>query len=122
MARPSRQIVLTLVGGAVLLLAMLPQWDQLTWDIFLVLLVPFLILGLVRVRPTLHWLLFAVIVAASVVTLNRIEESESSTAGFGLVVVPLLLTVAVLLAAVIDRSSKRRRDGGSADADDPWVS
>lgn len=88
-------------------MAMLSQWDQLTWDIFLVLLVPFLILGLVRVRPTLHWLLFAVIVAASVVTLYRIEESESSTAGFGLVVVPLLLTVAVLLAAVIDRSSKR---------------
>jgi hypothetical protein len=107
MARPSRQIVVTFVGGAVLLVAVLSQWDQLTWDIFLVQLMPFLVLGLVRVRPTLHWLLFAVIVAASVVTLYRIEESESSTAGFGLVVVPPLLTVAVLLAAVIDRSSKR---------------
>ena len=63
--------------------------------------------GLVRVRPTLHWVLFAVIVAPSVVTLYRIEGSESSTAGFGLVVVPLLLTLAVLLAAVIHRSSKR---------------
>ena len=86
-----------------LLVAVLSQWDQLTWDIFLVQLMPFLVLGLVRVRSTLHWLLFAVIVAASVVTLYRIEESESSTAGFGLVVVPLLLTVAVLLAAVVDR-------------------
>jgi hypothetical protein len=36
-------------------------------------------------------------------------RSESSTAGFGVIVVPLLLTVGVLLAAVIDGSSRRRQ-------------
>lgn len=37
------------------------------------------------------------------ITLVRIEESESSTAGFGVIVVPFLLTVGVLLAAGVER-------------------
>jgi hypothetical protein len=33
----------------------------------------------------------------------RIEESESSTAGLGVVVVPMKLTIGVLIAALLDR-------------------
>lgn len=87
-----------------LLAATLSLTDQLVWDVFLVLLVPFVVLGLARVRPVLHWALSVVMAAATVITLVRIEESESSTAGFGVIVVPLLLTVAVLLTVVIDRA------------------
>ena len=60
-------------------------------------------------RDALNWTVFAVIAVASIFTLVRIERSESSTAGFGVIVVPLLLTVGVLLAAVIDGSSRRRQ-------------
>jgi hypothetical protein len=84
--------------GAVLLLV-----DLLALDVFLVLFVPFVVLVLARVRSVVHWTLFAVIAAATVLTLVQIEESESSTAGFGVIVVPFLLSVAVLLAAVVDR-------------------
>ena len=56
-----------------------------------------------RVRPLLHWMLFAAIAAATIITLVQIEDSESSTAGFGVIVVPLLLSVGVLTAAVFDR-------------------
>jgi hypothetical protein len=66
--------------------------------VFLVLFVPFVALVLSRVRPALHWTLFAGIVAATVITVVRIEEGESSTAGFRVIVVPLLLTVGVVLA------------------------
>jgi hypothetical protein len=100
----SRDVVLTLAGGAVLLGASLLLVDLLTIDVFLVLFVPFVVLVLARVRPVLHWMSFAVIAVSSVITLVRIEESESSTAGFGVIVVPLLLTVGVLLVAVFDRS------------------
>jgi hypothetical protein len=99
----SRQVVLTFVGGAVLLGATLLLVDLLTPDVFLVLFLPFVVLVLSRVRPVLHWTLFAVIAAATVTTLVRIEETESSTAGFGLIVVPLLLAVGVLLAAGVER-------------------
>jgi hypothetical protein len=99
----SRQIVLTFVGGAVLLGATLLLVNLLTPDVFLVLFVPFVVLVLSRVRPALHWTLFAVIAVAIVITLFRIEESESSTAGFGVIVVPFLLTVGVLLAAGVER-------------------
>jgi hypothetical protein len=99
----SRQIVLTLVGGALLLGATLPLVDLLAPDVFLVLFVPFAVLVLSRVRPALHWTLFAVIAVATVITLVRIEESESSTAGFGVIVVPFVLTVGVLLAAGVER-------------------
>jgi hypothetical protein len=44
-----------------------------------------------------------VIAASTVTTLVRVDASGSSTAGFGVVVVPLLLTVGVLLVAVFDR-------------------
>jgi hypothetical protein len=67
-----RQIVLTLVGGAVLLSATLLLVNLLTPDVFLVLFVPFVVLVLSRVRPALHWTLFAVIAAATVITLVRI--------------------------------------------------
>jgi hypothetical protein len=97
------EIVLTFVGGAVLLGAALLLVDLLAVEVFLVLFVPFVVLVLCRVPPMLHWMLFAVIAGATVITLVRIEESESSTAGFGVIVVPFLLTVAVLLAAVFDR-------------------
>jgi hypothetical protein len=99
----SRQIVLTFVGSVVLLGIALPLVDLLALDVFLVLFVPFVVLMLARARPVLHWTLFAVIAAATVITLVQIEESESSTAGFGVIVVPLLLSVAVLLAAAVDR-------------------
>ena len=98
-----RQIGLTLVGGAVLLGAALFLADLLAVDVFLVLFLPFVVLALSRVRPVLHWTLFAVIAATTAITLIRIEESESSTAGFGVIVVPFLLSVAILLAAVFDR-------------------
>jgi len=68
--------------------------------------VPFLVLALARLRRVVHWTLFALLAAATATTLVRIDQSESSTAGFGLIVVPLLLIVAVLLAAVIDRVLK----------------
>jgi hypothetical protein len=56
-------------------------------------LVPFLALALVRLRPAVNWTLFALIAAATILTLARIERSESSTAEFGVIVVPLLLAV-----------------------------
>jgi hypothetical protein len=99
----SRQIVLAFVGSVVLLGITLALVDLLALDVFLVLFVPFVVLMLARTRPVLHWTLFTVIAAATVITLVRIEESESSTAGFGVIVVPLLLSVAVLLAALVDR-------------------
>jgi hypothetical protein len=68
-----------------------------------VLLVPFLALGATRVRPMVHWTLFAVLATTTVLTIVRIEQTDSSTAGFGVIVVPLLLTVTVLVAAVVDR-------------------
>jgi hypothetical protein len=98
-----RRIVLTLVGGAVLLSAALLLVNLLTPDVFLVLFVPFVVLVLSRVRPAVHWTLFAVIAAATVITLVRSEESESSTAGFGVIVLPFVLTVGVLLAAGLER-------------------
>jgi hypothetical protein len=67
------------------------------------LFVPFVVLVLARVRPLLHWMSFAVIAVSSAIALVRIAESESSTAGFGVIVVPLLLTVGVLLVAFFDR-------------------
>jgi hypothetical protein len=79
----SRQIVLTFVGGAVLLGATLLLVNLLTRGVFLVLFVPFVVLVLSRVRPALHWTLFAVIAVATAITLFWIEESESSSAGFG---------------------------------------
>jgi len=106
----SRQIVLTFVGRAVLLGATLLLVNLLTPGVFLVLFVPFVVLVLSRVRPVLHWTLFAVIAAATVITLVRIEESESSTAGFGVIVVPLLLTVGVLLAAGVERFAATATD------------
>lgn len=84
--------------GATLLLV-----DLLTPHVFIVLFVPFVVLALFHVRPALHWTLFVVISAASVITLVRIQDSESSTAGFGVIVVPFLLTVGVLLAAGVER-------------------
>ena len=57
----SSEIVLTFVGGAVLLGATLLVVNLLTPDVFLVLFVPFVALVLPRVRPALHWTLFAVI-------------------------------------------------------------
>ena len=87
----------------VLLAVALPLTDQFAWDVLLVMLVPFLALALARLRPAVNWTLFALIAVASILTLGRIERSESSTAGFGVIVVPLLLTLGVLLAAVIDR-------------------
>jgi hypothetical protein len=99
----SRQTVLTFLGGIVLLVVALLVVDLLAVDVFLVLFVPFVVLVASQRRPVLHWTLFAVIAAATVITLVRIEASESSTAGFGVVVVPLLLTSSVLLAAVFDR-------------------
>ena len=105
----SRQTAVTLVGGAVLLgieLLLVQRFgddDLLALDVFLVLFVPVVVLVLVRVRPVLHWLLFAVIVAATGIVVVTIERNESSTAGFGLVVVPFLLSVAVLFAAAFDR-------------------
>jgi hypothetical protein len=103
MRQRSRQIVLTLVGGALLVGAELLLTDLLAVDLFLVLFVPYLVLLLARLRPVLHWALFGVIAAATVITLVRIEESESSTAGFGVVVVPMMLTIGVLIAALLDR-------------------
>lgn len=100
---PPRQIVLTLVGGAVSIGAVLLVVGPLAVDVFLVLSVPFVVLAICPVRPVLHWTLFAVIAVATLITLVRIEGSESSTAGFGVIVVPLLLTIGVLLAAVFDR-------------------
>jgi hypothetical protein len=99
----SRQIVLTFVGGAFLLGATLVLVNLLTPDVFLVLFIPFVVLVLSRVRPALHWTLFAVIAAATVITLVQVEESESSTSGFGVIVVPFLLTIGVLLAAGVER-------------------
>jgi peptidoglycan/LPS O-acetylase OafA/YrhL len=110
----SRQAIATLVVGAgllgiVLLLAeLLGDDDWLALDVFFVLFVPFVVLVLARVRPAQHWTLFAVIVAATVMTLIRIEKSETSTAGFGLIVVSFLLVVAVLIAAVADRLTEAR--------------
>lgn len=98
-----RRLALTLVGAAVLLALILSLVDLLVWDVFIVLLVPFLALGAARVRPMVHWTLFAVLATATVLTIVRIEQSDSSTAGFGVIVVPLLLTVTVLVAAVVDR-------------------
>lgn len=103
MLRHSRQIVVTFIGGAVLLGATLLLVDLLAVDVFFLLFVPFVVLVLLRVRPALHWTLFAVIGVATVITLVQIEESESSTAGFGVIVVPFLLTVGVLLAAGVER-------------------
>jgi hypothetical protein len=99
----SRRIVLTLLGGSALIAVALVLAGLLVWDVFLVLLVPVIVLVLVRVRPALHWTLFVVIEAATVLTLLRIEQSESSTAGFGLIVVPFLLSLGIVLAAVLDR-------------------
>ena len=86
-----------LLGAALLLV------DLLAVDVFLVLFLPFVVLVLCRVRPVLHWTLFAVIAATRTITLIRIEESESSTAGFGVIVVSLLLSVGIPVAAVVDR-------------------
>jgi hypothetical protein len=99
----SKQMALTLLAGAVLLGTILLLVDLLAADVFLALFMPFVVLGLSRLRPIVHWTLFAVIAAATVMTLLRIEASESSTAGFGVVLVPLLLSVGVVLAAVLDR-------------------
>ena len=99
----SRQVVLTFVGAAVLLGATLLLVDLLTPDVFLVLSLPFVVLVLSRTRPALHWTLFGVIAVATVITLFQIEGSESSTAAFGVIVVPCLLTAGVLLAASIER-------------------
>ena len=88
----SSEIVLTFVGGAVLLGATLLLVNLLTPDVVFVLFVPFVVLVLSRVRPALHWTLFAVIAGATVIKLVEIEESESSTAGFGVIVVPATAT------------------------------
>jgi hypothetical protein len=98
-----RRLALTFVGVAVLLALILWLNDLLAWDVFIVLLAPFLVLGAVGMRPILHWTLFVVMAAVTVLTLFRVEQSESSTAGFGVVVVPVLLSVAALVAAAIDR-------------------
>ena len=99
----SRRTLITLLAGAALLYAEVVLLDPLAFDVFLVLLVPVVALVLARVRPALHWTLFAAIIAASGFMIIRTEQSDSSTAGFGVIVVPLLLTLAVLLAAVVDR-------------------
>jgi hypothetical protein len=112
----SRRTFVTLVAGAALLYAEVLLLDPLAIDVLLVLLVPVVALILVRVRPVLHWILFAAIVAASGFMIVRTEQSDSSTAGFGVLVVPLLLTVAVLLAAVVDRLASqpaRSREPGT---------
>lgn len=69
MARRRKQILLTLVGGAVLLAATLTLTDQFAWDIFVVMLVPFVALALVRLRPALNWTLFVLIAVATILTL-----------------------------------------------------
>jgi hypothetical protein len=103
--------IVTLVGASTILAMALAVVGLLVWDVFLVLLVPFLALGVAGMRPLLHWALFALIAAATVFILIRIEEEESSTAGFGVVVIPALLTVAVLLAAAFDRLFDRSARG-----------
>jgi hypothetical protein len=103
MSGGKQRLALTLVGAAALLALMLSLVDLLAWDVFIVLLVPFLALGAARVRPMLHWTLVVVMATATVLTIVRIEQSDSSTAGFGVIVVPLLLTVTVFVAAVVDR-------------------
>jgi hypothetical protein len=103
MSGGKRRLALTLVGAAALLALMLSLVDLLAWDVFIVLLVPFLALGAARVRPMVHWTLFAVLATTTVLTIVRIEQTDSSTAGFGVIVVPLLLTVTVFVAAVVDR-------------------
>ena len=100
---PWRRIAVTLVVGGALIAIMLALVDLLTVDVFLVVFAPIVILALVRVRPVLHWALLAAMVAATAIVLVQIDQSDSSTAGFGIIVVPLLLVAAVLLATVVDR-------------------
>jgi hypothetical protein len=56
----------------------------------------------------LHWGVFIGSIGVTVWTLIRIERSESSTAGFGLIVVPLLLVTAIVLLALIERVAAGR--------------
>lgn len=99
----SSRTVATFVGGALVLGVTLFLVDLLAVDVFLVLFIPFVVLVLAHLRRVLHWTAFSLIAAATGITLLRIHESESSTAGFGVIVVPLLLTTALLLAALVDR-------------------
>jgi hypothetical protein len=100
---PWRQIAVTLAVGGVLLALALALVDLLAVDVFLVVFAPIVVLALVRVRPALHWGLLAVILAATAIVLVQTDRSDSSTAGFGVIVVPLLLVAGVLLTAVVDR-------------------
>lgn len=99
----SARIVVTLVAAALSLTIGLPLVDLFTVNVFLVLFVPVVVLVLARVRPTVHWTLFVIIAAATAIVLVRIAQSDSSTAGFGVVVVPLLLTMVIIVAAKLDR-------------------
>jgi hypothetical protein len=108
MSRTWIQGVVTLTVAALLLVAALAVVDLLDVSVFLVVFVPFVALAATRMRTALHWTLFIVVAGVTIAVLVEIDQSESSTAGFGVVIVPLLLLVVVLLAAVVDRAIGRR--------------
>ena len=100
---PSNRTAITLVVGAGVIAIALFLVDLFAVSILLGLCLPVLVLVLTRMRSPMHWVLFAVIIASTIVALIDIERNDSSTAGFGVVVVPTLLTVGVLIFATVDR-------------------
>jgi hypothetical protein len=97
------QALMSLIAAALLLAIMLALVDLLAADVFAVMFVPFLVLAVVHMRPLLHWIVFVGSIGATALTLIRIEQSDSSTAGFGVIVVPLLLVTAIVFLALIER-------------------
>ncbi|MGH8525683.1 MAG: hypothetical protein ACREXY_16210 [Gammaproteobacteria bacterium] len=108
MQRHLGQASITLAAGALLLGVLLALVDLFALDVFAVMFVPFVVLAVVRMRPLLHWVVFAGSVAASAFTLIGIERSDSSTAGLGVIFVLLLLVASIVLVALIERVATSR--------------
>ena len=99
----SSRTLMTIGAALALLGVLLAVVGLLAVDVLAVLILPFVALTFVRLAQVLHWTLFAACMLTTAAMLIRVEASDSSTAGFGLVVVPLLLTTGIVVVALVDR-------------------
>src|SRR5687768_7447929 len=97
------RLLVTLFVGAVVIAGLLRFVDLFAVDAFATLYLPVVVLGILRVRPALHWiLLFGTLVSIGV-ALIAVNKSDSSTAGLGLMFLLFLVIIGLVAAAGVDR-------------------
>lgn len=105
-----RRRIVTLLVGALVVAGLLRAVDLFAVDTFATLYLPVILLAILRVRPVLHWILLVGTLVFMGVALIAALESDSSTAGLGLMFLFFLLIVGLVVAANVDHFLSERRE------------